>query len=119
MDYSEFVSKAAAQDERNKFMKYVGELGFIPSEARDFYQNFNPVDVEIGMNGSSVRLYPVSELTDLQKEYDYLHAQFVFATCNGDPIFLYQGRVYTCPHGVKAPKLEKIADSWNDFFSIF
>ena len=117
MDYSGFVSKAVVQDKRNKFMKYDGELSFIPSEARDFYQNFNPIDVEIGMNGSSVRFYPVLELVDLQKEYDYLHAQFVFATCNGDPIFLYQGHIYTCPHGVTAPKLEKIADNWDNFFS--
>ncbi len=119
MDYSRFVSKAVAQDKRNKFMKYNGELNFIPAEARDFYQNFNPVDVEIGMNGSSVRFYPVLELMNLQKDYDYLRVQFVFATCNGDPIFLYQGHVYTCPHGINDPKLEKIAENWNDFFSAF
>ncbi len=118
MNYSEFASKAVAQDKRNKFMKYVGELGFVPNETRDFYQNFNPVDVEVGMNGSSIRLYPVSELIELQKEYDYLCVQFVFATCNGDPVFLHQGKIYICAHGVNAPQWEKLADSWNDFFSL-
>mgnify|MGYP002510562429 CR=1 FL=1 len=119
MDYSGFVSKAVAQDKRNKFIKYDGELNFIPSEARDFYQNFNPVDVEIGMNGSSVRFYPVLELINLQKEYDYLHVQFVFATCNGDPIFLHQDKIYMCSHGVNTPKWEKLADTWSDFFLHF
>ena len=119
MDYSEFVSKAVAQDKLNKFAKCDGELSFIPIEAREFYQNFDPVDVEIGMNGSSVRLYPVSELIELQKEYDYLHVQFVFATCNGDPIFLHQEKIYMCAHGVNTPKWEKLADSWISFFSSF
>lgn len=119
MDYSGFVSKAVEQDKQNKFAKYDGKLSFIPSEAREFYQKYDPIDVEVGLNGSSVRFYPISELIDLQKDYEYLHAQFVFATCNGDPIFLHQGKVYVCAHGVNDPKWEKLADNWEAFFSSF
>lgn len=119
MEYSAFVSKAIKEDSRNTFSVCTEELNLIPNEAKDFYQNYNPLDVEIGMNGSSVKFYPVSELEELQSDYQYLGVDFVFATCDGDPIFLHEKKVYMCPHDVDNPKWEKMADGFRDFFSLF
>jgi hypothetical protein len=108
MDFSKFVSKATEQDKRNKFAKYDGNLDMVPDELKPFYRVYNPVDVEIDTGIGSVRFCPADSLGELQSEYAYLGVQFVFATCNGDPIFLNDGQVYTCPHGVNTPKWEPL-----------
>ena len=108
MNFSTFAKTAVEQDARNKFGKYDGELGFVPTEFQTFYRCFNPEDVEIRKTGGTIRFYPAGNLAELQKEYQYLKAQFIFATCNGDPIFFHDGQFYTCPHGVREPEWEKI-----------
>ena len=117
MDYTAFVAKATAQDKRNKFELYDNSFNIIPDEIKLFYIIYNPVDVELNSNGVGVRLYPVGNLHELQKEYNYIKAQFVFATCNGDPIFFNNGCVYTCAHGVHEPQHEKIADSFIEYLT--
>lgn len=116
MDYSFFVRKATSQDGRNIFKKYEGSLDAVPETLKPFYRDHNPVDVEIDTNGATIHFYPVEELTSLQSDYSYLNAQLVFATCNGDPIFINEESVYTCPHGVVSPAWEKLSDSIEQYF---
>lgn len=118
MDYPDFVSKIIEQDRRNIFVKYTGSLEYIPDEMKLFYQTFNPIDVDIDCNGVGIRLYPAEKLISLQTEYSYLHAQFVFATCNGDPIFMHEGKIYTCPHGVKQARWELLARNIIAYFDL-
>ena len=115
MDYTLFVTKAITQDERNKFESYDSRFDIIPDEIKLFYLKCNPIDVELNHNGVGVRLHPVSYLHELQKEYSYINAQFVFATCNGDPIFINNGCIYTCAHGTTEPQHEKIAESFIEY----
>lgn len=111
MDFSKFVEKAILYDKRNVFSQYDGDLSGIPDELKTFYKDNNPTDVEV--NG--VRFFAAKDISDLQTEYSYLSAQFVFATCNGDPIFLYGGHVYTCPHGVRDVAWELLSDDMANY----
>lgn len=113
MDYSEFAKKAIMQDKRNVFSEYSGNLDAVPNVLKAFYKEHNPSDVEINY----VHFSSAEELVTLQEEHSYLNAQFVFATCNGDPIFLHDGCVYTSPHGVKNPKWELLAKDIKAYFS--
>ena len=108
MDFSLFSTKALIQNEYNKFEKYDGNVDFVPDEFKAFYRGYNTACVEIEFNNGDVRFYSVFELTELQEEYAYLNAEFIFATCNSDPIFFNDGQVYTCPHGVREPKWEAL-----------
>ena len=110
MDFTKFVSKAIQHDKRNTFSRYNGSLDGIPDILKIFYRENNPVDVEI--NG--VRFLPIEECRGAQSEYSYLNTQFIFATSNGDPIFLHNGCVYCAPHGVNNPEWEFLSD---DFFA--
>ena len=113
MEFSKFAEQAILRDERNVFAPYSGSLDGIPKELINFYREADPVDVEV----DDVRFYPVEELEDLQAEYAYLNAQFVFATSNGDPIFLQDGCVYTAPHGVEEPTWELLAKDIGAYLS--
>jgi len=115
MDYTAFVRKAKEQDSRNIFEAYTGNLDVVPNELKPFYRACNPVDVELDINDAVVRFCPAVELPEMQQEYSYINAQFVFATSNGDPIFLREGTVYTCAHGMKEPKWEKLSDSFERY----
>ncbi|GHV51349.1 hypothetical protein FACS1894216_05230 [Synergistales bacterium] len=115
MDFSRFVANVIGQDSRNRFEKYDGNLDIVPYEFKPFYREYNPVDVEVASEIGDVRFCPADDLAELQSEYAYLNAQFVFATTNGDPIFFHEGQIYTCPHGMKEPEWE-ILDSIDWFF---
>lgn len=112
MDFTYFVRKAISYDNRNAFSQYSGDLTGIPEQMKSFYKENNPVDVEVNF----IRFYAVEELSELQDEYSYLNAQFVFATCNGDPIFYHEGKIYTSPHGVDKPEWELIGENVETFF---
>lgn len=117
MDFSIFVEEAIKKDKSNKFEKYVGSLDIVPNILKPFYSEYNPVNVEVEINDGIVRFYPVDALSELQHEYSYVNTNFVFATCNGDPIFFHKGKVYTCPHGVREPQWESLAESVDCFFN--
>ena len=108
MDFTDFAEKAVKQDRRNIFTKYDGNLDIVPDMLKSFYRDYNPVDVEINGEIGAVRFCPAEGLDDLQHEYAYIGAQFILATCNSDPIFYSDGKIYTCPHGIQDPKWEII-----------
>ena len=113
MEYSEFVEKAVRQEKRNVFSVYEGSLEKIPDVMKCFYRDNNPLDVEI----NAVRFVPAEELSAIQEEYSCLHVPFVFATCNGDPVFMHNGNIYTCPHGIETPEWELLSEDIKSYLS--
>ena len=118
MIIQEFVDKAIKQDKRNVFEIATQGFNILPGELKDFYRRANPVDVEIRMGGNSVKFYPLDELSILQDDYKLENDCFIFATCNSDPIFLKEGKVYSCYHGAKESEKEFVADSFETFLDL-
>ncbi|MBO1265101.1 hypothetical protein J3A84_08695 [Proteiniclasticum sp. SCR006] len=64
-------------------------MSYIQESLRSFYSGYDPVDVEVQLTDStSVRFSPAKYLKKLQGEYDMTPASFIFATKDGDPIYL-------------------------------
>ena len=118
MTVQTFVKKAVRQDKRNVFEESEEVLDLVPKELKELYLKANPLDVEINMDGNSVKLYPMDELESLQDDYSLDDDCFVFATCNSDPIFLYEGKVYTCYHGSKDSEREFMEDDFESFMEM-
>lgn len=113
--FEDFVKKAMKQDSRNKFEVFNGDISFVPEVMRLFYKDNNPKDVEVKIDGSYVRFSPIEDILVLQQEYDLGKENFVFASTNGEPIYLKKEKVYTCLFGKEGIIEEKIADSLNDY----
>ena len=118
MQIDEFVSKAQMRDKTSLFSEYEGSLDMIPDELRDFYAKHNPRNVEIGHNGTSIHLVPAEKLETEKQYYEGMNIGFVFATCDSDPIFYHDGKIYTCPHGVKNPEWELLAESIEKYLDV-
>ena len=117
MNYAEFMSAAVAEDARNRFSvshsKYLA-----PVVMQGFYSCCNPIDVEIVYPGlGAVRFYPLEECSSLKDDYELLDGDFVFATCDDDPIFLRNDEVYTSLHDFYNP--EKLASSFDEFLDAY
>ena len=110
MNFEKLKTFAITQDNRNKFGKSDKISKIVPKSLELFYREYNPIDVEVDIDGVAVRFYPVDELEQLQKNYT-IPSAFIFASCNSDPIFISKNKVYTCPHGVANPKWELISNS--------
>ncbi|OBR94149.1 hypothetical protein CLRAG_16890 [Clostridium ragsdalei P11] len=118
MNNKEFVNIAMHQDERNIFEKYFGNIEMIPNELKEFFKKYNPVDVEVTMDGNAIHFFPVEELESLQDEYELGSENFVFSTCNGDPIFYNTEGVFSCYHGATSVKSEKLAANFGEFLNL-
>ena len=114
--FSDFAKKALKQDSRNRFEHFDGDISFIPTVLQAFYENNNPVDVEVKINNAYVRFFPVEELQSLQQEYELGEECFVFASCNGEPVYLKGNKVYTCLFGKMGIAEEKLSDNLKDYF---
>lgn len=112
--FKRFVQTAVTQDDRNRFTEYAGNLEGIPSVLHTFYQKYNPEDVEIIYGADVIHFIPAQKLMQVKQEYPYLDTDIIIATINGDPVFMKRQKVYTCPHGTKQPKIEKMADSFEE-----
>ena len=116
MDYSSFFEILQNADCKFRVTevdtkKLLGELN-IP----EFYQVVNPVNVEFEFNDGMVKLEPFESLMALNEQYRYVASDCVFATCNGDPIYIRDGKIYTCIHGSKRIVEEKFAESIKELF---
>lgn len=119
MVYDNFVQKVKRQDPRNIFEPCNTDLSFIPQRLRAFYKLYNPVDVEVVMaDSTSIRLCPVGYLKKLQLEYPIDRTAFIFATKEGDAIYLMPGGIYTRTHVSTVNKHTKIADSFDAFIEM-
>ena len=117
MIIEDFVKKSIMQDKRNVFEEASLDES-IPSILKEFYQKANPVDVEITMNGNAIRMVPAAELADIQCDYQLGDERFVFATCNGDPIYVYMNKIYTCCHGTSEIDDELMAEDFSLFLDM-
>ncbi len=115
MTFEEFKDYVISDDKENCFSVETNIPCIVPTNLVAFYKSYNPIDVEISTEIGAVRFFPANKLEALQKEYQVANA-FVFATCNGDPIFLSDGAIYTFPHGVKEPVWESITSEWTKCF---
>lgn len=110
MSIEEFIEAAKVQDSRNVFEKG-DEVEFAPEELKEFYKKCDPVDVEVNIAGAIIRFVPIVDLQYMQEDYSLGEDSFVFATCDGDPIFIKEGAVYTNAHGTLGIDDEKLSDS--------
>lgn len=117
MEIEDFVKKSIKQDKRNVFEE-AGIEESIPGILRAFYQKANPIDVEITMDGNAIRFISADELSDIQLDYPLGNERFVFATCNGDPIYVYKNKIFTCCHGTNKIEDELIAEDFNLFLDM-
>lgn len=115
--FSDFVKRAIKQDSRNQFDSFDGDISFIPDALQDFYKNSNPADVEVKIQDNYVRFIPVWELEKIQKLYALGEACFVFASCEDEPIYLKNKKVYTCLYGKNGIKEEVLADSLSEYLN--
>ncbi len=116
MKFEKFARKVKEQDTRNAFD--TGKtIDDIPEILSLFFIELDPVDVEVNIEGAIVRFVPISEYFDVQKEYSLGNEKFIFATSNGDPIFLYDNAVYTCAHGTKNTSYEKLAGTFEEYLN--
>jgi hypothetical protein len=119
MLYEKFIMLTQKQDNRNKF----GQLGQgdgenIPESLREFYKYANPIDVEVELDDLiSIKFFPADYLENLQQEYNIDGGAFVFASKEGDPILLNDGKVYTAVHGTGQWELKYLYDSFERFLS--
>ena len=116
MKIETFLEKVKEQNPDTVFGKYEGNLKNIPEELQLYYKNFNPQKVIIGYNGTSICLISAEDLEKENAYYKNMGTGFVFATCDSDPIFYSEGKIYTCPHGVKNPEWECLSETIEDYF---
>lgn len=115
MTIKEFVDKAQKQDGRNVFASYSGDLSNVPQELKEFYRDYNPVDVEVSIKDAAVRFFPVTQLDDAQKEYELGNSCFVFASSNGDPIYMENGKIASGVFGKNGFFPETLANAFSEY----
>lgn len=115
MTIKDFVIKAIAQDDRNVF-EPCNIVDNLPKDIVEFYKKANPIDVELNFEGIIVRFFPYDELEMVQQEYSLPDSAFVFATSNGDPIYLMGGKIYIGLHGSSDNYGELFAESVEKLF---
>lgn len=115
MTIEEFINKAKKQDSRNSFKPFYGNVSNIPSCMKEFYTNTNPIDVEINTRKyGNIHFFPFQEIEDLKKEYSYMPKNtFIFASTNGDPIFIQNSQFYITYESQFKP--EHLSCSFEDF----
>ena len=115
MTIEEFITTAQKQDSRNIFEPYDGDVSFVPVDIRKLYVIANPVDVEIRTRKfGNVYLFPIDQIRYQHIEYSFMPKDaFIFASTNGDPIFIKDNIYYITYECEYLP--EKISDSFSSF----
>lgn len=114
MTSQQFIELVIKQDKRNKFSK--GESAErLPMELIEFYSLHNPVDVEIVLKDlTAIRFYSFDELDKINKEYR-LDKGFVFATYEGEPIYILNGEIKSISFGDKKNMHHDWAEDFHSF----
>jgi hypothetical protein len=116
MDYSKFINLIEAQDDRNVIKKVYRQVYDIPNQLTEFYNQYEPNDVEILINDlSAVNLYPYDYLNQLQNEYKLGDKYFIFATKNSDPIAIFNGKVVAKAHDSQNLGFEILAENFDEY----
>jgi len=118
MTIEEFITKAEMQDSRNHFEPFFGDVSFVPEDIREFYVSANPVDVEIRTRKfGNVRFFPIQQIRNLNNEYSFMpNETFIFATTNGDPIFIENSHFYISYESRYMP--ESLSNNFSFFLDI-
>lgn len=119
MEYSLFIEKVKKQDDRNVFgYPEKDSEHMLPKNLKSFYEYTNPIDVEVVLEDlCSIKLYPLEDLGNLQIEYDLNSDNFVFATLEGDPIFIKEKKIYIAPHGIGEWIPQLLSESFDEFLA--
>lgn len=116
MKFTDFMLWAMAYDHRNVFAE-CDNVDVLPKYLQEFYKECNPIDVEVSLSGiGTVRFYSAEELDGLQKDYLLPADCFVFATCNSDPIFVRDGKVFSTVPERFVPEL--LAENFLQFLEL-
>ncbi len=111
MDYVSFFNKLKDVDSRTEFRMVENSKILDGKNIPAFYSVINPINVEFEYNDGIIRLEPIENFDNLMKEYDYVQTDCIFASCNGEPIYLKDKKVFTCIRGSKRIIEEEIASS--------
>lgn len=93
MKYKRFVERALDFDNRNQFGKS-SDVANLPADLRVFYAQNNPIDVEVSYNDIPMQFVSIEELDAIQEVYRLPENAYCFASINGDPIFIMDGKIY-------------------------
>ena len=119
MSYDDFVKSVIKQDARNKFVKPETIPKEFPNSCIEFYGKYDPVDVEVILSDlTSVKFCSLSSIDEINSIYDLGKDCFIFATWEGDPIFIKGDHVYTWTHGSTNMNFDKIADSFEKYIEV-
>ncbi|RUL59187.1 hypothetical protein [Prevotella koreensis] len=115
MTVEDFINKAKNQDSRNFFEPYTGDISSVPSGIVELYRKANPINVEIDTRKfGSIHFYPLEDLENLKNDYSFMPKDsFIFASNNGDPIFIENSRFYITYESRFNP--EQLSDSFESF----
>ena len=117
--FSILASAAIRQDNRNQIGPGIlnsGTSAPMPAEISQSYWDVSPARLFLRIeNGLGLDIFPLKALNEMQLEYR-CNPHYVFASLEGDPITLFDGAVWTAPHGVSNYSYEKIADSLEDYW---
>ena len=119
MNYLKFFEKLEKADPRTKYDVLDEKSTKTKEGMPDFYKTINPLNIEFEFNDGIVRLASYEDLDTLKEEYNYVEDGFVFAICNGEPIYLKKNnKVYSCICG-KNPIIEdELAESIEAMFEV-
>lgn len=118
MKYEKFISEVVKQDRRNIIKKCDKDLleCEVPVELDCFYKTVDIVDVEVVLKDlCSIKFYSCNQLPELQTEYGLSEEVFIFATKEGDPIFIKDGKVFSSVHGIGEYTFDVINKSFDEF----
>lgn len=114
-----FAKKAVAQDKDNKFKPWNGTINLdMPRELEVFYLVTNPIDVKVKMYNNPFIFHPANELIELQKEFELSKNKIVFATCNGDPIYISGHAIYTHNHWTSESEDHLLSGTLSSFLDL-
>lgn len=102
-----FVVAAKKQDTRNMFMPTITSIAC--DAIRPLYDKWQPTDVEIVFNNlTSIRFYPASKFDALLSEYNFSKLGItIFASWEGDPIYVENEHIYIAIHGCETYSIDK------------
>lgn len=111
MNYLEFFKKLKNADSRIEYCVLSESKKINDINMPEFYYYIDPINVEFEYNDGIVRIIPYNDMLSAKNEYHYIKEGCVFATCNGEPIYEKNGKVFTCICGKNKLLEEEFAES--------
>ena len=115
--FEKFKEFAENHEKKNIFGSFdlADEFPITSEQLKNFYKDYNPLDVEIDLGKNGVlRFFSGEELMNIQQEYA-LDNYLVFAELEGDPVVIKDGSIYISVHGTGQFDFEMINDDFVSF----